>query len=90
MRRRLRVHRPTRSVLLLFALLSGAGCGRTRCEDLVAEPNAGSYRGGGSLGEDRMLDVSLKATAKQVTLSYTARDGSRIKAFYRVAKKSKK
>ncbi len=76
--------------VLALATLAFSGCRATRCDEFVAEPNAGDYRGGGSLGEDRMLDVSLKATSKQVVLTYTSRDGSRIRAFYRVAKKSKK
>ncbi|MDB4987849.1 MAG: hypothetical protein JWN04_3027 [Myxococcaceae bacterium] len=81
--------------LLLVSLAAStptsvAGCRATRCEDLQAEPNAGDYRGGGSLGEERLLDVSLKATSKQVVLTYTGRDGSRIHAIYRITKKSKK
>ena len=76
-------------VIALLAL-GCAGCRATRCDEFVAEPNPGDYRGGGSLGEDRMLDVSLKASSKQVVLTYTSRDGSRIRAFYRISKKSKK
>jgi hypothetical protein len=64
-------------------------CRQTRCEDLVAEPIVGSYRGGGSLGEQRLLKVSLDASEKEVVLSYTTRDGSRIHAKYRVLKKTK-
>jgi len=84
-----------RGKLLCYALaacgLLAAGCKRTtRCEDLLPEPNAGSYRGGGTLGADRILDLSLEANLKEVVLSYTTRDGSKIRATYRVTKKTKK
>jgi len=75
----------------LCALALSVGCrAKTRCEDLSPQAIAGKYRGGGSLGDDRMFDVSVEATDKQVTLTYTGKDGSRIRAFYRVAKKSTK
>jgi hypothetical protein len=57
---------------------------------MVPEPVAGSYHGGGSLGEERMLRVTLASSTKQVELSYTNMDGSQIKATYRVSKKRKK
>jgi hypothetical protein len=76
---------------LALGLLSWfAGCRATRCEDLTPEPNAGKYRGGGSLGDEDMHDVSVEASAKQVVLQYTASDGSRIRAYYKVTKKVKK
>jgi hypothetical protein len=74
----------------LLLSVSAAACQPTRCEDLEAEPISGAYHGGGTLGEERMLDVSIKATPKQVVLSYRGKDGSHIRAFYRIAKKSKK
>jgi hypothetical protein len=71
--------------------LLASACKKTsRCEDLLPEPNAGSYRGGGSLGEERLLDVSLEADLKEVVLSYTTRDGSKIRAKYKVTKKTRK
>jgi hypothetical protein len=77
--------------LLVAPLALAAACKKTsRCEDLLPEPNAGSYRGGGSLGEDRLLDVSLEANLKEVVLSYTSRDGSKIRAKYKVTKKTRK
>ncbi|MEY4508962.1 MAG: hypothetical protein RLZZ450_1084 [Pseudomonadota bacterium] len=77
--------------LLVAPLALATGCKKTsRCEDLLPEPNAGSYRGGGSLGEDRLLDVSLEANLKEVVLSYTSRDGSKIRAKYKVTKKTRK
>ena len=75
-------------VLVVLAMLACAGCRRTRCEDLVAAPLAGKYRGGGSLGPDRLLNVALVASTKEVVLTYTALDGSRIRAKYRVTKRS--
>jgi hypothetical protein len=72
-------------------VLLGAGCKpTTRCEDLLPEPNSGNYRGGGTLGEDRLLDVSVAANLKEVVLSYTTRDGSKIRATYKVTKKTRK
>ena len=66
-------------------------CKKTsRCEDLLPEPNTGSYRGGGSLGDERLLDVSLEANLDEVVLSYTSRDGSKIRAKYKILKKTKK
>jgi hypothetical protein len=83
--------RPWLAVIATCTLASAAGCrAKTRCEDLVREPIAGKYRGGGALGEERMFDVSLEATAQQVALTYTSADGSRIRALYRITKKSKK
>jgi len=79
-----------RGLLIVLALSAISGCRQTRCDEYVPEPNAGDYRGGGSLGEERMLDVSLKASTKEVVLSYRAKDGSQIRAFYRVAKKIKR
>ena len=78
--------------LCAFTLLalSFVACRKTRCEDLEAAPIAGKYRGGGSLGEERMLNVALEATSKQVVLTYTAMDGSHIRAKYRVVKRSEK
>jgi len=76
-------------LLLSSAVLSTAACRQTRCEDLRAEPIEGAYRGGGSLGEERMRKVSFEATSQQVVLTYSAQDGSRIRALYRVLEKSK-
>lgn len=79
--------------LLVCALLSttlAAGCTRTRCEDYEPEPNAGSYRGGGTLGDERMRAVTVQATPKQVVLTYIDPKGAKIHATYRVLKKAKK
>ncbi len=78
--------------LWLFALLAlnTAACRKTRCEDLQAAPIAGKYRGGGSLGEERLLNVALEATSKHVVLTYTAMDGSHIRAKYKVVERSEK
>ena len=57
---------------------------------MLPEPNAGSYRGGGSLGDERLLDLSLEANLKEVVLSYTSRDGSKIRAKYKVTKKTRR
>jgi hypothetical protein len=73
----------------LFALLAAQGCRGPRCEDLTPEPLAGSYRGGGSLGPERLLDVTVEATEQRVQLTYTTLDGSKLRATYRVSKKSK-
>lgn len=75
-------------VTTLLALLGG--CGRTPCEELEAAPISGTYKGGGTLGGERMLRVAIAANQKQVVLTYTAMDGSRIRATYRVAKRLKK
>jgi hypothetical protein len=76
---------------LLVSLTLSTGCKKqSRCEDLLPEPNAGDYRGGGTLGEDRVFDVRLGANLKEVTLSFTTQDGSRINAKYKVVKKTKK
>ena len=75
---------------VLWALVPLSGCRKTRCEDLAAVPVAGVYTGGGSLGQERMLRVSLLASGDQVALSYTTMDGSQIRAIYRVLKKGKK
>ncbi|HVZ31239.1 MAG TPA: hypothetical protein VG963_02375 [Polyangiaceae bacterium] len=72
--------------LALWSALA-CGCQKTRCEDLVPASLAGKYLGGGSLGEQRLLHVALDVTAQQVVLRYTAQDGSRIRATYRVKKK---
>lgn len=75
--------------LLLAALSCLLGCPQTRCEELTAVPMEGSYRGGGSLGEQRLLKVAIEAAENEVVLSYTAMDGSQIRARYRITKKSK-
>lgn len=71
-------------------LMLVGGCWRTPCEELEAAPLAGTYKGGGTLGGERMLRVAVEATPKQVVLTYTAMDGSRIRAKYRVAKRLQK
>jgi hypothetical protein len=78
------------------AVLSGLGlltlltaCKQTDCEQLERAPVAGTYKGGGSLGEDRLLRVGLTASSQQVELTWTMMDGSRIRATYRVAKQRK-
>jgi hypothetical protein len=73
----------------ILALLLSAGCRRTRCEDLEAVPVAGVYKGGGSLGEERLLRVAVDTSGKKVVLTYAMMDGSRIRATYRVSKKSR-
>jgi len=76
---------------LAASLLLASSCKpTTRCEDLLPEPNAGSYRGGGTLGDERILDLSVTANLKEVVLSYTTRDGSRIRATYKVTKKTRR
>ncbi|HEY6881702.1 MAG TPA: hypothetical protein VI299_26930 [Polyangiales bacterium] len=75
------------SALLIASL---ASCRQTRCEDLEAVPIAGVYKGGGSLGEERLLRVAIDATGKKVVLTYAMMDGSKIRATYRVSKKTKK
>ena len=74
--------------LALAVLL--AGCRETKCEDLEPVPVAGDYLGGGSLGPDRLLKVGLTAKGKDVELRFTARDGSKIRAKYKVTRKIKK
>ena len=74
---------------LCVATLAG-GCRKSRCEDLRPVPIAGVYAGGGSLGEERLLRVSLLASGTQVALTYTTMDGSQIRAVYRALKKGKK
>lgn len=76
--------------LALVAPLYASGCRRTPCEELVAAPIAGTYRGGGTLAEARLLKVALEASAQQVVLTYTTLDGSRIRAKYRVTKKTRR
>lgn len=79
-----------RALVCLLALMAlGMGC-RTKCEDLVAESLPGSYRGGGSLGDERLLNVAVDADAKQVALTFTTKDGARVRALYRVDKKVKR
>lgn len=79
------------ALLLVAPLALLFACKKTsRCEDLLPEPNAGSYRGGGALGDERLLDVSMEANLNEVVLSYTSRDGSKIRAKYRVLKKTRK
>jgi hypothetical protein len=73
--------------LVLAALLSG--CRKPRCEDLETAEVGGLYKGGGTLGDERLLRVSVNAAPKQVVLTYTAMDGSRIRAQYQVTKKKK-
>ncbi|MET0340815.1 MAG: hypothetical protein ABW252_07420 [Polyangiales bacterium] len=73
---------------LPVVLLVG-GCRETRCEDLEPVPVSGDYRGGGSLGGERLLNVSLTAKGKDVELRYTSREGSKIRAKYKVTKKLK-
>lgn len=80
----------TRWLMLALMLASLAACKRTRCEDLQAVPIAGVYKGGGSLGEQRLLRVRLEASGKKVVLTYAMMDGSQIRATYRVSKKTKK
>lgn len=75
--------------LVAALLLSCAGCKRSRCEDIEAVPVAGVYKGGGSLGEERLLRVGVDTRGKKVVLTYAMMDGSRIRATYRVSKKSK-
>jgi hypothetical protein len=75
------------TLLLSWALGSTAACGPTPCEELIVEPLVGSYRSGGTLGEQNLLKVSLQASSKQVVLSFTTKDGSRVRALYRVTKK---
>jgi hypothetical protein len=74
---------------LIAALLLSAGCKKSRCEDIQAAPIAGVYKGGGSLGEDRLLRVAVDTRGEKVVLTYAMMDGSRIRATYRVSKKSK-
>lgn len=79
----------SRLVLLLLPALLPA-CRETRCEELRPAPMAGEYRGGGSLGDERLLRVGLKATDDRVLVTWTMKDGSRIRATYSVKKKLKK
>lgn len=76
--------------LPLLALSALGGCRETRCEDLEPVPVAGTYRGGGSLGDERLLKVTLTAAGDDVELRYTTRDGATIRAKYKVTKKYKK
>jgi hypothetical protein len=77
----------TRVLALLCVLTATSGCRRTNCEDLEPVAVEGSYRGGGQLGEEALGGVQLEAKKSQVHLTYTARDGSRIRATYQVKKK---
>jgi hypothetical protein len=74
---------------LIAALLLSAGCKRSRCEDIQAAPVAGIYKGGGSLGDERLVRLAVDTSGKKVVLTYAMMDGSRIRATYRVSKKSK-
>jgi hypothetical protein len=75
-------------LILMFALTPG--CTETRCEELKRVTVNGVYQGGGSLGEERLLRVGVTASSDQVLLTWTMKDGSRIRASYRVAKKLKR
>jgi hypothetical protein len=77
------------SCLFAVAMACAPGCGRTPCEELVPAPIVGSYTGSGTLGDERLLKVSLEASERQVVLSYTTKDGSRIRALYRVLDRGK-
>jgi len=69
--------------------LALASC-RTKCEDLVPESLPGSYRGGASLGDERLLNLALEVEAKRVMVTFTTKDGHRVRAHYRVDKKSRR
>jgi hypothetical protein len=76
---------------LAASALLGASCKpTTRCEDLLPEPNSGNYHGGGTLGEERILNLSVAANTREVVLSFTTRDGSKVRATYRVTKKTRR
>lgn len=75
-----------RGALLLGLLTLLAACKQTDCTKLERMAVAGTYKGGGSLGEERLLRVGLAASSQQVVLTWTMLDGSRIRATYRVAK----
>jgi len=78
------------SQLLLLGLLTLlTACKQTDCAKLERVAIAGAYKGGGALGEERLLRVRLTATSQQVVLTWTMMDGSRIRATYRVAKQRK-
>lgn len=79
----------TASAFVCALLVLCAGCRATRCEDLVPEPIAGKYLGGGSLGEERLLRVSLEASPDQIVLNFSRGDGTRIRAKYRIKSKGK-
>jgi hypothetical protein len=75
-----------RASVLLGLLTLLTGCRQTDCDKLERAPIAGTYKGGGALGEERLLRVGLAASSQQVVLTWTMMDGSRIRATYRVAK----
>jgi hypothetical protein len=79
----------TRVALLVALAALTVGCRMPRCEDLQPAPIEGKYRGGGTLGEERLLRVVVEASAKQVSFSYTTMDGSRVRAKYTITKKRK-
>ena len=78
-----------RGALLVGLVALVAACKQTDCEKLERVPVAGVYKGGGSLGDERLLRVALDASGKQVVVTWTMMDGSRIRASYRVAKQRK-
>lgn len=78
-----------RLVFVVALVALACGCRKPRCEDLEPAEVGGIYKGGGTLGEERLLRVSVNAAPKQVVLTYTAMDGSRIRALYRVTKKKR-
>lgn len=74
--------------LASVSLVCAAGCRRaTSCEELVAEPIEGQYRGGAELGSMRLLGVKLQASKSEVVLSFRVQDGSEVHAKYRVLTK---
>lgn len=79
----------TRLIFLVLLSIATTGCRRTNCDELEPVAIEGSYRGGGELGEDAIGAVQLETMKNQVRLTYTARDGSRIRATYRVTKKQR-
>lgn len=76
-----------RQLLLLGALCLLAACNKTDCTKLERVAIPGAYKGGGSLGEERLLRVGLDAKDDKVVLTWTMMDGSRIRASYRVARR---
>lgn len=74
-------------LLWIAALALLAGCKQTDCAKLERVAIPGAYKGGGSLGDERLLRVGLDAKDEKVVLTWTMMDGSRIRASYRVARR---
>lgn len=70
------------------AIALGAGCRGTPCEEFLAVANEGRYSGGGALGPNKLVAVSMQVSPKTVVVAFTSPDGARLRATYLVRKKT--